>query len=101
MIAVVNRLPVKDGGADRVVEMFAGSRGSVQGFPGFVSMEVLRSEDASEVMVMTRWQDKASFDAWVASEEFARAHRGSGTGELLAGHPKMTSYEVVVERKPA
>ena len=67
MIAVINRLPVKEGAAGQVVERFANSRGSVQGFPGFVSMEVLRSEGADEVLVITRRRDK---DAWGASEEF-------------------------------
>jgi heme-degrading monooxygenase HmoA len=70
MIAVVNSLPVEEGAADRIVEKFAGSRGAVQGFPGFVSMEVLKSDDGDEVLVVTRWRDRASFDAWVRSEEF-------------------------------
>ncbi len=70
MIAVVNSLPVKEGAASRIVERFAESRGHVQRFPGFVSMEVLRSEEDGEVLVVTRWQNRASFDAWVRSEEF-------------------------------
>jgi len=70
MIAVINRLPVKEGAADQVVERFANSRGNVQGFPGFVSMEVLNSEAGDEVLVITRWQDKDAFDSWVDSEEF-------------------------------
>ncbi len=70
MIAIINRLPVKEGAADRVVERFAGSGGSVQGFPGFVSMEVLRSDGGDEVLVITRWEDRESFDAWVGSDEF-------------------------------
>ena len=44
MIAVFNRLPVKDGAARQVIERFANSRRHVQGFPGFVSMEVLKSD---------------------------------------------------------
>jgi site-specific DNA recombinase len=32
------------------------------------------------------------------SEEFARAHARGGTQGLLRGHPKMTSYEVAVQR---
>jgi heme-degrading monooxygenase HmoA len=100
MIAIVNSLPVKEGAADRIVERFAESRGHVQGFPGFVSMEVLKSEAEDEVLVVTRWQDRASFDAWVGSEEFSRAHGRGGAGGLLRGHPKMTSYEVAVERGP-
>jgi heme-degrading monooxygenase HmoA len=73
MIAVFNRLPVKEGVAGQIVERFANSRGHVQGFPGFVSMEVLRSEGtegADEVLVITRWQSRDAFDAWVGSEEF-------------------------------
>jgi heme-degrading monooxygenase HmoA len=70
MFAVINRLPVKEGAAGQVAELFASSRGNVQGFPGFVSMEVLRSESEDEVLVITRWRDKDAFDSWVQSEEF-------------------------------
>ncbi len=94
----MNRLPVNEGAADAVVERFAASRGDVQGFPGFVSMEVLKSEGEDEVLVVTRWRDREAFDAWVGSEEFARAHSRGGTQGLLRGHPKMSSYEVAVER---
>lgn len=100
MIAITNSLPVKEGAADQIVERFAESRGNVQDFPGFVSMEVLRSEDASEVLVITWWQDKEAFQNWVHSEEFSKAHGRGGAGELLTGHPKMGTYEVAVERKP-
>ena len=99
MIAVINRLPVREGMADQVVERFANSRGNVQGFPGFVSMEVLSSEAEDEVLVITRWRDKDAFDSWVGSEEFNRAHGRGGGGDLLRGHPQMSTYEVVVERK--
>jgi heme oxygenase (staphylobilin-producing) len=99
MIAVVNRLPVKEGAADQVVERFANSRGNVQGFPGFVSMEVLNSEAGDEVLVITRWRDKEAFDSWVHSESFKKAH-GRGGGDLLRGHPQMGTYEVAVEREP-
>ena len=99
MIAVVNRLPVKEGAAGQIVERFANSRGNVQGFPGFVSMEVLNSEAGDEVLVITRWRDKDSFDSWVGSDAFKRAHGRSGGGDLLRGHPQMSIYEVAVERE--
>jgi heme-degrading monooxygenase HmoA len=100
MIAVVNRLPVKEGMADQVVKRFANGRGFVQDFPGFLSMEVLRSEGADEVMVITRWRDKEAFDSWVHSDEFKIAHdRGGGRG-LLRGHPQMGTYEIAVIREP-
>lgn len=100
MIAITNRLPVKEGAAEKVVERFAGNRGYVQDFPGFVSMEVLRSEDGSEVLVVTRWRDRASFDAWVGSDEFKRAHSQGDGEQLLRAHPEMGAYEVAVEREP-
>ena len=100
MIAVINRLPVKEGLADQVVERFANGRGFVQDFPGFVSMEVLRSEGADEVMVITRWRDQEAFDSWVHSDEFRMAHGRSGGSGLLRGHPQMSTYEVAVVREP-
>ncbi|HEX5701494.1 MAG TPA: antibiotic biosynthesis monooxygenase [Rubrobacter sp.] len=100
MIAIFNSLPVKEGASGEIVGRFAESRGHVQGFPGFVSMEVLESDAGDEVLVVTRWRDRESFEAWIHSDAFSRAHGHSGTGELLTGHPKMTSYRVAVERAP-
>jgi heme-degrading monooxygenase HmoA len=100
MIAIINRLPVKEGAADQVVERFANSQGEVQGFPGFVSMEVLNSEAGDEVLVITRWRDKDAFDSWVHSDAFKRAHGRSGGGDLLRGHPQMGTYEVAVTCEP-
>ena len=100
MIAVFNRLPVKEGAADQVVERFANSQGHVQDFPRFVSMEGLNSEAGDEVLVITRWRDKESFDSWVHSEEFKKAHAQGGSGEFLRGHPRMSTYEVALEREP-
>ena len=85
--------------ADQVVERFADGRGFVQHFPGFVNMEVLRAEETDEVVVITRWQDKADFDAWVASDAFKMAHGRGGGGGLLRGHPQMGTYEVAVRRE--
>ena len=99
MITVVNRLPVKEGMADQIVERFTNSQGFVQEFPGFVSMEVLNSEAGDEVLVITRWRDKDAFDSWVHSDAFKRAHGRSGGGDLLRGHPQMSTYEVAVERE--
>jgi heme-degrading monooxygenase HmoA len=66
LIAVFNRLPVKEWAAGPIVERFANSRWHEQGFPGFVSMEVLSSEGtegADEALVITRWQSRDAFDA--------------------------------------
>lgn len=100
MIAITNRLPVKEGRAGEVVERFAESRGNVQDFPGFVSMEVLRSEDETEVLVITRWESREAFDSWVESDSFKAAHNRRDGSDYLSGHPQMGSYEIAVEREP-
>jgi heme oxygenase (staphylobilin-producing) len=84
--------------AHEVVERFAKGRGFVQEFPGFLSMEVMRSESEDEVMVITRWRDKDAFNSWVYSDEFKVTH-GKGSSELLRGHPQMTTYEVALWRE--
>ena len=99
MIAVINRLPVKEGMADQVVERFTDGRGFVHDFPGFVSMEVLRSEEAIQMLVITRWRDKEAFNSWVHSDEFRMAHGRSGGSGLLREHPQMGTYEVKVMRE--
>lgn len=99
MFAVINKLPVKEGAADQVVDRFSNSRGYVEDFPGCVSMEVMRSEDADEVLVITRWRDKDAFDSWVSSDEFKAAHGRGGGSELLRGHPQMSAYDVAVRRE--
>lgn len=100
MIVITNRLPVKEGRADEVVERFSVNRGNVQDFPGFVSMEVLRSEDATEVLVITRWESREAFDSWVNSDSFRAAHNQSSGSDFLSGHPQMGAYDVAVEREP-
>ena len=86
-IAIFNSLLVKEGGADWFVERFCESRGNVQGFPGFISMEVLRADAGDEVLVVTRWRDREAFDAWVRSDAFAKAHGRGGSEGLLGGTP--------------
>ncbi len=58
MIAIFNRLPVKEGAAGQIVERFANSRGNVQGFPGIVSMEVLRPRERPKVRTRS-WSSRA------------------------------------------
>jgi Antibiotic biosynthesis monooxygenase len=65
MITIVDSLPDREG--LRIVESWC----CVQNTPGFVSMQVLRSEDGDEHLVITRSRDRASFDAWLRSEELS------------------------------
>lgn len=84
MIAIFNSLPVKEGAADRVVERFRESHGNVQGFPGFISMDVLRAAAGDEVLFITRWQDREAFEASVHTKEL------SSPSALHSAVPRLT-----------
>lgn len=50
--------------------------GAVDTFPGFISTELVALPDRSEYVVLTRFEDEASFNAWITSDNFTRGHRG-------------------------
>ena len=72
MIIVMNTIKVKKGHGEEVAQRFQRSKG-VHLQPGFVRMEVLFTEgleENDELKVCTTWEDKASFEAWVNSDNF-------------------------------
>ena len=53
-------------------ERFKTRAGQIDPQPGFVQFAGARPADvASPYVVLTTWQDKAAFEAWVGSEDFA------------------------------
>ncbi|MBB3114257.1 heme oxygenase (staphylobilin-producing) [Paenibacillus phyllosphaerae] len=82
MIVVTNTIKVKKGHGVEVAERFRRSKG-VHLQPGFVRMEVMMTEDLEEIdelKVCTTWNDKASFENWVSSDNFRQAHVQRRTG---------------------
>lgn len=82
----VNRIRVDSPAeADQVLEAFRHRSGKVDLRPGFLRFEVWREEGGRELMVLTRWQRKEDFLAWVESPEFRQAHAHAagapGTGD--------------------
>ena len=58
-----------------------------------------RDEDKQpRVEITYRFSPGDNADDGHNSEEFAKAHARGGTQGLLRGHPKMSSYEVAVQR---
>jgi heme oxygenase (mycobilin-producing) len=71
----MSRLRVDPDRADELVAAFRGRLGLVDGFDGFLGLEVWRSDrgDGSEVVMVSRWRDRACFTAYMRSA----AHRAS------------------------
>ncbi len=60
---------------------FAERLGFVQGSEGFISFELLRPvEGAEHYLSISRWADRAAFNAWTASTYNAQAHGRPAAG---------------------
>ena len=98
MFIVANRVPVAAGWKETFEERFRQRAGQIDKQPGFVRMQILRPEsNDTPYVVLTTWQDKASFEGWVGSEDFKLAHSNPMPKEAFAGDGKMEMHEVVID----
>jgi heme-degrading monooxygenase HmoA len=100
-IIKINALTVPAEMGDEVARRFAARAGTVDGQEGFEGFELLKpTDDRTTWLVVTRWRDDESFQAWRSSASFAHGHRGQGAqGESGAPAPmpiqaELWSYEV-------
>ena len=95
----INAITVPDQGGDELAKRFAARAGAVDGQEGFEGFELLRpTDDRATWLVVTRWRDQASFEAWVSSPAFAHGHEGADRpaphGGPVSTHSELWSYEV-------
>lgn len=68
-------VPADDGG--KLARRFAARAGAVDNQAGFEGFELLKpTDERSTWLVITRWTDDQSFQAWVNSPAFGHGHRG-------------------------
>lgn len=80
MITAANRIYVHPDYAEQFEERFRTRAGLVDGMPGFLWNKVLRPVNPGDpYIVLTLWESRAAFDAWVTSDEFVKGHARSGT----------------------
>lgn len=98
MFIVANRVPVASGWEEKFEQRFVQRAGQIDKQPGFVRMQVLRPDSGNNpYIVLTTWQDKASFESWVGSEDFKQAHSNPMPKEAFDGEGKLEMHEVVIE----
>lgn len=74
-VVKINAITVPADSGDELGRRFAARAGAVDGQPGFEGFELLRpTDDRTTWLVITRWADEASFEAWTAGQDFAKAH---------------------------
>ncbi|WP_430297484.1 antibiotic biosynthesis monooxygenase family protein [Sinomonas sp. B1-1] len=87
-IVKINAITVHADSGDELARRFAARAGAVDGVPGFEGFELLQPTDGRNVwLVVTRWADEESFEAWKNSASFGHGHgRPVGTeGAAQAG----------------
>ena len=73
----INALTVPAEMGEEVARRFAARVGAVDGHDGFEGFEMLQPTDERTTwLVVTRWRDEESFQAWRTSASFAHGHRG-------------------------
>jgi len=77
-VVKINAITVREGSGDELARRFAKRAGAVDDADGFEGFELLQPNDRRDVwLVLTRWRDDESFNAWVSSPAFAHGHRGA------------------------
>jgi heme-degrading monooxygenase HmoA len=97
-IIKINAITVPSDSGDELARRFAARAGAVDGAAGFEGFELLRpTDDRTTWLVVTRWADEESFQAWSKSPAFAHGHHGegggrhgSGSGDEASAHPAAT-----------
>jgi len=98
MITVANRIFVAPEYAEAFEERFRNRAGQVDTMPGFIMNQVLRPVNPGDpYVVLTFWETRAHFEAWVGSDAFRQGHARSGTlpGEAFTGPNKLEVHEVI------
>jgi heme-degrading monooxygenase HmoA len=94
-IIKINAITVPADSGDELAHRFAARAGAVDGQEGFEGFELMKPTDGrTQWLVVTRWRDEASFEAWLHSPAFAHGHAQAsaagdmgGPGAHGGGHP--------------
>ena len=75
----INAITVPADSGDELARRFAARAGAVDNQDGFEGFELLKPTDERHTwLVITRWRDEESFQAWVSSRSFGEGHRSEG-----------------------
>jgi heme-degrading monooxygenase HmoA len=88
-IIKINAITVPADG-DELARRFAARAGAVDDQPGFEGFELLRpTDERKRWLVITRWANDESFQAWVSSPAFGHGHRGATDQPAGADTPRV------------
>lgn len=99
----INAITVEPGSGDELAHRFAARAGAVDDADGFEGFELLKpSDERTTWLVITRWRDEESFQAWTSSPAFAHGHRsaaeraGESAPQPVGVHSEVWNYTIAV-----
>jgi heme-degrading monooxygenase HmoA len=100
-VVKINAITVPGDSGDELARRFAARAGAVDNQQGFEGFELLKpTDDRTTWLVVTRWRDEASFQAWLNSPAFGHGHRSASErsgGEApppVGTNSELWSYEI-------
>jgi heme-degrading monooxygenase HmoA len=96
MFVAINRLTMPAEYGSHLEQAFQRNAGGMADVAGFVSFDLLRAEEGGEYLVVTRWNDKPSFEAWREGDAFSRAHGNVNPNSPVKS--QLGTYEIVVSK---
>jgi len=95
MIVAVNRIFVKKEYQNDFEERFRGRKRLIEKQPGFIKIEILKPIGGEDYLIMSYWERREDFEAWVNSEDFKRAHSGEVPAEWFKKRNEFSMYEIL------
>ncbi|WP_203364279.1 antibiotic biosynthesis monooxygenase [Bacillus sp. REN10] len=102
MFVVTNAIHVQVGYGEELLKGFKERKGIEQS-PGFIRMEILRTEgleEYEEYRVCTTWKNKEAFLGWTKSEAFRAAHHAKREKKDYVIGNQVSMYETVLSYDP-
>jgi heme oxygenase (staphylobilin-producing) len=96
MFVAINRLKMPAEYGSHLEQAFEKNASGMAGVAGFVSFDLMRAEAGGEYLVVTRWEDKPSFEAWRAGDAFSQAHGATNPNSPVKS--ELGTYDVVLTR---
>src|SRR6185437_8276853 len=100
-VVKINAITVPADSGGELARRYAARSGAVDDQDGFEGFELLKpTDDRTTRLVINRWRDEETFNAWVSSHAFMHGHRSAaerGGGEAprpVGVHSEVWSYEV-------
>lgn len=96
MYIAISEVAVPAAGIERLKTAFSNRLGAVDGWPGFIGLEVLQDRrERGRFLMVTRWSSKDAFRSYMGSPDHRRSHARIPTGDTGPRLAGFTEYEEV------